>query len=78
MRRRARRQNRIELDLHGVIHAEVEHKVEDFVLEHQCEMFIITGHSEEMKRIVADVLDKHDFIYNIGMPGNPGIIHISS
>jgi len=75
--RRRRRRHSIQLDLHGVKHADVEVKVEDFVLDHQCEMVIITGHSEEMKRIVSMVLDRHDFSYTVGVPGNAGIIHVS-
>lgn len=66
-----------ELDLHGVRHADVEIKVEDFVLDHQREMVVITGHSEEMKRIVCDVLDRHSFTYTVGVPGNDGIVYIS-
>lgn len=67
----------LELDLHGVRHRHVETTVEDFVLEHQCEMLIITGHSEEMKKIVRTVLDRWDISYSDDVPGNAGVIHVN-
>ena len=67
----------VELDLHGVKHADVGTKVEDFVLLNQCEMLIITGHSLIMKKLVSDVLDRHAFSYVVGVPGNEGVIWVN-
>jgi len=66
----------LELDLHGLRHHQVDLVVEDFLLENQCEMLIITGHSEEMKKIVREVLHRWDISYMDGVPGNAGVIHV--
>lgn len=76
MKKRNHRKTK-ELDLHGVRHADVDTKVEDFVLLWQCEMLIITGHSMEMKKLVSAVLDRHGFIYTVGVPGNDGVICVN-
>lgn len=73
-RKRGRRPELPKLDLHGTRHADVEVKVEDFVLDLQCELVIVTGHSMEMKRMVTEVLDRHGFDYVVGVPGNDGIV----
>lgn len=51
------------LDLHGVKHADVEIKVEDFVMNNQYRtpVSIITGNSDTMKNKVIKVLEEHDF-----------------
>lgn len=50
-----------ELDLHGLKHHEVEDLVEDFILKVDTPFRIITGNSEEMKRITLRLLDHYDF-----------------
>lgn len=50
-----------ELDLHGLKHHEVEDRVEDFILKTDTPFRIITGNSEEMKRITLRLLDHYDF-----------------
>jgi DNA-nicking Smr family endonuclease len=48
------------LDLHGVKHAEVRKKLDDFIYEHMKKktptIHVITGSSEQMKRIVRDLV----------------------
>jgi len=55
------------LDLHGVYHHEVPTLVDRFVYEHMLGgsmmVNIVTGNSDEMKRIVGDVLDEYGFSY---------------
>ena len=54
-----------ELDLHGLKHAEVEDKVENFILTTEPPVRIITGYSDEMKRIVNKLLTHYEFkFYN--------------
>ena len=43
-----------ELDLHGVRHHEVDRKVENFVLLEEKPIRIITGNSDEMRRLVIN------------------------
>lgn len=52
-----------ELDLHGLKHAEVEDQVENFILQADTPFRIITGNSEEMRRIVVRLLDHYEFKY---------------
>lgn len=47
------------LDLHGVKHQDVETIVEDYIMEHEPLIYIITGNSKRMQDIVMKVLDKH-------------------
>lgn len=54
------------LDLHGVKHAEVMSIVDGFLWENMnnssVEVEIITGVSEQMKRIVYDICDEYKMI----------------
>tara|TARA_B100000424_G_scaffold173393_1_gene133748 strand:+ start:774 stop:977 length:204 start_codon:yes stop_codon:yes gene_type:complete len=52
-----------ELDLHGVRHHEVDRKVENFVLLEEKPIRIITGNSDEMRRLVINVLERHHMNY---------------
>tara|TARA_Y100001954_G_scaffold69821_1_gene76465 strand:+ start:1167 stop:1415 length:249 start_codon:yes stop_codon:yes gene_type:complete len=53
------------LDLHGVLHREVSREVDSFLYYHMLNgsimVSIITGNSEEMKRIVGEVLSEYGF-----------------
>jgi len=55
------------LDLHGVLHRDVPREVDSFLYEHMLKasllINIITGNSDEMKRIVGAVLDEYGFHY---------------
>lgn len=55
------------LDLHGKPHSEVGNLVYEYIiklsqLERYFTTFIITGNSIEMKRLVKEELDKHDWV----------------
>ncbi len=50
-----------ELDLHGIKHEEVDVLVENFVLLNKPPMRIITGNSDEMRKLAVKVLER---IYN--------------
>lgn len=54
---------RNELDLHGTKHNDVFRKVDQFVGSHiqkgTREVFVVTGYSKEMKKIVNDVLSDY-------------------
>lgn len=60
------------LDLHGVKHADVSKKVEDFVLLSNIPCRVVTGNSVTMKSLVQEVLAKHQMKcependYNLG------------
>jgi DNA-nicking Smr family endonuclease len=54
-----------ELDLHGLKHSEVEDQVEDFILRANTPFRIITGNSEEMRRMVTRLLDHYEFKFYI-------------
>lgn len=68
-----------ELDLHGVPHIEVRDKVENFVLLHSTELpvRIITGDSTRMRNLTTNILNYHNFTYNIP-PHNYGEIIVLS
>ncbi len=53
------------LDLHGVIHTEVDVLVEDFILSNKTPLYIITGNSLVMREKVLKLLDKYNFKYAI-------------
>jgi len=55
----------IELDLHGLKHLEVEGEVENFILSQIPPFRIITGKSEEMRRMVKNMLDYYEYVYYI-------------
>jgi len=60
------------LDLHGVPHAQVEAKVENFVLLSVLPCRIITGNSPGMQSLVNNILKRHQLTscyendYNLG------------
>ena len=64
------------LDLHTVNHPDVTHLVENYVLcrQNPFPLKIITGDSNEMKRIVTECLKSHKFKYQIGDKFNKGYI----
>lgn len=49
----------VNLDLHGVKHKNAEILVEDFILANEPLIYIITGNSKQMQKIVIKVLDKY-------------------
>lgn len=55
------------LDLHGVRHADVMSMVDEFLWENMNkgtkEVEVITGISEQMKRIVYDICDEYKMTY---------------
>ena len=54
------------LDLHGVQHSEVVIHLENFFfLGNNYQGTIITGNSKEMKQIVLDWLEEHDFHFYV-------------
>jgi hypothetical protein len=54
-----------ELDLHGLKHIEVEDEVENFILINEPPFKIITGKSDEMRRMVKKLLDYYEYDYYI-------------
>jgi DNA-nicking Smr family endonuclease len=65
-----------ELDLHGVPHADVEMFLENFFfLGDIVQGTVITGNSKEMKNIVLEWLDQHDFHYYVPT-GNSGRVEV--
>lgn len=67
-----------ELDLHGVLHNEVEGLVENFALLNSAELpiRIITGNSTKMKTLTQFVLELHNFEFYTPIH-NPGEIIIT-
>ena len=64
----------MELDLHGVKHKDVDRLVENFILLNNPPLTIITGNSEEMTRLVINVLERHDMNYWSFVPGQLTIL----
>ena len=63
-----------QLDLHGVRHQDVERLVENFVLLNELPLKIITGNSDEMRRLVVNVLERHHMNYWSFKPGQLTIL----
>ena len=63
-----------QLDLHGVRHHDVDRLVENFVLLNESPISIITGNSDEMLKLVKDVLKRHDIEYENFKPGRITIL----
>ena len=63
-----------QLDLHGVRHQDVERLVENFVLLNELPLKIITGNSDEMRRLVINVLERHHMNYWSFKPGQLTIL----
>ena len=68
------------LDLHGVVHEDVESKCHRFINKHwNNQLTIITGHSPAMKSIVCKVLEHYSLQYIVGgITGSEGYIKIFS
>lgn len=64
------------LDLHGIKHYKVELIVENFILLNDFPLRIITGNSPTMKNIVAAVVKKHGFQFQIENHVNLGSLII--
>lgn len=64
-----------ELDLHGLYRHEVRDKVENFILLYSNELpvRIITGGSNHMRNLCINILNKHNFEFEIPAH-NPGEI----
>lgn len=52
------------LDLHGIKHADVTKKMDDFLYQminkKVNEAYVVTGHSTQMKKIVSEVLEEYN------------------
>jgi hypothetical protein len=66
------------LDLHGVNHEDAYIKCHRFINDNYGhDMFIITGHSDRMKKIVVEILDTYRLQYLVGgVTGTYGHIRI--
>lgn len=66
------------LDLHGTTHEEAHLRCHKFINDNYGhDMFIITGHSDRMKAIVAEVIEKYRLNYLVGgITGTYGHIRI--
>lgn len=53
------------LDLHGIKHKDVQNLVTDNIFAYPTPIYIITGNSSEMQRLVIEVLDKYECKYYI-------------
>jgi len=56
------------LDLHGIKHKDVEHKLDQFFFWERPgykQYTVVTGNSHQMKNIVTKWLDKHEYHYYI-------------
>tara|TARA_B100001113_G_C20951651_1_gene553411 strand:+ start:127 stop:327 length:201 start_codon:yes stop_codon:yes gene_type:complete len=62
------------LDLHGIKHEDVDRLVENFVLLNELPLKIITGNSDEMRRLVVNVLERHHMNYWSFKPGQLTIL----
>lgn len=66
------------IDLHGVKHEGVAHRLEEFFFWDSIEFKntkIITGKSSDMQKIVTEWLEGYDFKYYIPL-NNPGEIQV--
>ena len=67
------------LDLHGIVHEEVDSKCHKFVNSYWAsrkEGQIITGNSLEMKTLVTNVLKQYDIDFELGPLNNSGFIRL--
>jgi hypothetical protein len=66
------------LDLHGVSHEDAYLKCHKFInANYGHDMFIITGHSDKMKKIVSEVAEKYRLQYLVGgVTGTHGVVRI--
>lgn len=65
-----------ELDLHGMLHHEVEDAVTNFVFlnNKNLPVRIITGNSNRMKNIVLPLLERHKYDYEVPSYNNGEVI----
>jgi len=72
--------SKFSLDLHGVKHEDVPREVDKFIGSHLMggsnSVIIITGNSDEMKRIVGDTLSDYGISYSESW-GNTGELAIN-
>ena len=66
----------LELDLHGVRHADVKDVVINFLYDKDMPVRIITGNSNSMKNIVKEVLDQFNLEAMYESPNNLGALLI--
>ena len=60
---------KIRLDLHGIRHEEARRQTIRFIEKNWgsvADLKIITGHSQEMKKVAIDVIDEYSLEYRIG------------
>ena len=62
------------LDLHRVRHEEVDRLVENFILLNEPPMRIITGNSDKMRKLVGNVLERHDMSWENFIPSQMTIL----
>ena len=65
------------LNLHKKRHADVDRLTENFVLLNELPLELIVGNSQQMRKIVQDVLDRHKFEYHMKSYTNYGSIIVS-
>lgn len=68
---------KVKLDLHGIRHRDAKDRVIRSVEDNwdaDVELEIVTGHSDQMKSIVIDVLTEYKLPYNEGTFFNKGVI----
>lgn len=72
---------KLELDLHGIKHQDVEHTLENFFLWENKDskqlIGVVVGKSPQMQQIVTKWLDKYEFSYYIPAY-NVGVIYVNS
>ena len=64
-------------DLHKKRHDDVDRLTENFVLLNELPLELIVGNSQQMRKIVQDVLDRHKFEYHMKSYTNYGSIIVS-
>lgn len=71
----------MEIDLHGTKHSQVRTKLDRFIWvcmqNNVICANIITGNSEKMKKLVAQVLKEYKLDHSIGSPLNQGYISVN-
>ena len=64
--------NEIGLDLHGIKHENVKREVIEFIESHwyddpMPDIIVITGHSEQMRKIVIEVIEEYQIEWEYGL-----------
>ena len=65
------------LDLHGTRHTNVETLVESFFYNNDFPVKVITGKSEEMHKIVLDIIERYGYDYHYERLVNQGCLVIT-